>query len=169
MKDRFVIHYLILVILQLVICNFLHLSPYLQLSVLPALVFCLPAAVPTAASLLIAFATGLTVDFLAEGVIGPNALALVPVAYFRKSIYRLYFGEEFIRRGGRVSVSGLGTGKVSAALITVQALYLLLYLWTDGAEAHPFTFNLVRFTVSLAVGTVVSFWIADLIQPKERR
>ena len=39
--------WLLLLILQLVICNYLYISPLLVLTLLPTIIFCLPATLPT--------------------------------------------------------------------------------------------------------------------------
>lgn len=80
MKQNYFLMFLLILGVQLLICNYLHITAYLTLSLLPCAILLLPTKVGTTASMLIAFASGLTVDVLAEGVVGLNALALVPVA-----------------------------------------------------------------------------------------
>ena len=169
MKNNFTIKYILLVIVQILICNYFHLSAYIMLSILPVLILCVPTRISTTETLFIAFATGLAVDFLADGLIGLNALALVPVAFFRKSIYRLYFGEDLIIRERDFTIHKYGIWKVGAAIMTAQALFLIVYLWGDGAAARPFLFNFERFLCSLAVATILSTVIAEFVQPDERR
>ena len=90
--------YLLLVVVQILLCNYFHVTPYITLSILPIMILCLPLKISTVAAMIIAFVTGLSVDFLAEGLIGINALALVPVAYVRKSLIGFVFGEDLISR-----------------------------------------------------------------------
>ena len=169
MKNNFIIKYILLVMAQILICNYFHLTSYVMLTILPGLVLCMPTRYTTMQAMLIAFVTGLATDFLADGVIGLNAVALVPVAYFRKSIYRLYFGEDLIVRERDFTIHKYGVWKVGAAVMTAQALFLLIYLWGDGAASRTFLFNLERFAFSLIAGTVLSVIIAGFIQPDERR
>jgi len=77
--DRF-LTYTIIVIAQMLICNYLHLSHYVTVSILPVAILCLPSRVESIPAMLIAFATGLAVDLLSDGLTGLNTLALVPVA-----------------------------------------------------------------------------------------
>jgi Ca2+/Na+ antiporter len=102
--------------LQILICNYLHVTPYVMLSILPVMILMLPIRFGTFFAMILAFVSGLAVDFLSEGVIGLNALALVPVALARKGIIYLIFGSEFFvdgatyvahRYGVRQSVIGL--------------------------------------------------------------
>ena len=108
MKNNFLVLYILLVAAQMLICNYLHLTPYLMLTLLPTLVLCLPTKVKTAAALLIAFATGLSVDLIAEGALGINTVALLPVALLRRSICDFIFGEELVVRGEDFSIRKYG-------------------------------------------------------------
>jgi len=161
--------YLLLVVAQMLICNYFRLTPYVMLSILPVMVLCIPIRYSTTAALLIAFATGLSVDLLAEGVLGLNTFALVPVAFVRYPVIRLIFGDEVFARNEDFSVKKNGFGKVSIAILIVQALFLLLYLWADGAGIRPFWFNLARFSASLAAGYVLAIILIDTLAPDSRK
>ena len=80
MKNRFVLTYVLLVIAQMLLCNYFHFTPYIMLTILPIMVFCIPTRVSVFWTLIIAFVTGLAVDYFAEGIIGLNAAALLPVS-----------------------------------------------------------------------------------------
>ena len=168
-KARFYLVFLVLAIVQMLICNYFHLSAYLMLSILPVMVLCLPLRVGTTGAMIIAFITGLLVDLLAEGMLGLNALALVPVAYARKGVIRLIFGDELFARKEDFSVRKNGFGQVALAIFIVQALFLLVYVWADGAGTRPFSFNAIRFGVSLIAGWAVSLLIVDILAPDTRK
>ena len=168
-KARFYLVFVVLSIVQMLICNYFHLSAYLMLSILPVMVLCLPLRVGTTGAMIIAFVTGLVVDLLAEGMLGLNTLALVPVAYARKGIIRLVFGDELFARKEDFSVRKNGFGKVAVAIFIAQALFLLIYIWADGAGTRPFSFNAIRFGVSLLAGWAVSLLIIDILAPDTRK
>ena len=168
-KAEFYLVYVLFTVAQMLLCNYLHVSPYLMLSILPVMVLCLPIRVPTVWAMVIAFLTGLAVDLLAEGVLGLNVLALVPVAFARKEIIRLIFGGELFARKEDFSVRKNGFGEVALAVFIVQALFLAVYIWADGAGTRPFSFNAIRFGVSLAAGVLVSLLVIDLLAPDTRK
>ena len=168
-KSGFYLVYLLLTVVQMLICNYFLLSAYLMLSILPVLVLCLPLRVGTAGAMAIAFATGVSVDLLAEGMLGINTLALVPVAYVRKEVIRLIFGDELFAREEDFSVRKNGFGKVALAIFLVQALFLAVYVWADSAGTRPFSFNAIRFGVSLLAGWAVSLLIIDILAPDTRK
>ena len=150
--------YLLLVVVQILLCNYFHVTPYITLSILPIMILCLPLKISTVAAMIIAFVTGLSVDFLAEGLIGINALALVPVAYVRKSLIGFVFGEDLISRGEDFSIRKNGLGEVSMAILLVH-----------GAGTRPFWFNAARFGASLAAGYLVALLLVDTLVPDSRK
>ena len=107
--------YILLVIGQIVLCNYGQLGPYIMLTMLPAMVLCIPPSIGTIPGMLIAFVSGLSVDWLSEGLIGLNTAALVPVALARKGIIKIFLGEDLITRGDRFSYRKNGFAKISAA------------------------------------------------------
>jgi rod shape-determining protein MreD len=163
MRHSYLTYFILLLVAQLLICNFLHISPYLMLSILPILIFCLPSRISTPAAMIIAFATGLVVDLLSDGVLGLNAAALTPIAYIRKGFSEVVFGEQFNDTDTGFSVSGNGFWKVLTAVLVTQSIFLLIYFALDGAMARSFSFNLLRFVISLAAGVLISIPIADMI------
>ena len=76
--QNFGLLFFLMVLGQMVLCNFADFSPYIMLTMLPAMIICVPLTVSTPLCMLLAFATGLSVDWLSEGLIGINATALVP-------------------------------------------------------------------------------------------
>ena len=94
--QNFGLLYFLLVIGQIILCNFTNLGPYITLSLLPAMILCVPLTVSTPMCMLLAFATGLSVDWLSEGLIGINAASLIPVALMRKPLIRFFLGEDII-------------------------------------------------------------------------
>ena len=169
MKNHYFFFYLLIVLAQVLICEWFNLSAYVRLSILPVAVFCIPTRYGTIPAMFIAFATGLAVDFLAEGVPGLNTMALVPVALVRESLIRLIFGDEPIIRQDPVSIRKYGLGKMTFAIFLVQTLFLAIYLLADGALMRPVLFSLLRLAASDAAGVLVSVLLADLLTSEERR
>lgn len=168
-KAGFWMVYVLLTIAQILICNYFHVTPYIMLSILPVMVLCIPIRVSTTGAMFVAFATGLAVDFLSEGLLGINALALVPVAFARKEIIRLIFGAELFSRKEDFSIRKSGFGQVSLAILLAQALFLVIYIWADGAGTRPLWFNAARLGASLAAGFLVSLLIVDTLAPDSRK
>ena len=161
--------YLLLAIAQLLLCNYCNFTPYVTLSILPVMVLCISIRVGTSGAMLIAFATGLAVDLLSEGLLGLNALALVPVALLRNPVIRLLFGGEVFARGEDFSVQRSGFAKVALAILLMQAVFLLVYIWADGAGTRPLWFNAARLGASLAAGFLLSLAAVKVLAPDTRK
>ena len=142
-KGGYYFVFLLLVAVQMLICNYLNLSPYLTLSILPVLILCVPLRLPTFWTLLLAFV--------------------------RKEVIRLIFGDELFARKEDFSVRKNGFGKVALAIFLVQALFLAIYIWADGAGTRTLAFNAIRFGVSLAAGWALSLLVIDTLAPDNRK
>lgn len=167
-KKTFWIAYIFLLLVQLIISNYFRFTPYIMLSILPVMVLCISTRLDTLWTMLIAFATGMTVDLLSEGLLGLNALALVPVAFFRNPIIQLIFGKEIFARKEDFTLRSSGFAQVGLALLLVQALFLVLYIWADGAGMRPFSFNLYRFLASLGAGFLLSLLTLNVLVTDSR-
>lgn len=161
--------YILLLVFQAILCNYSNLGPYVMLSMLPAMVLCIPLSVSTPLCLLIAFASGLSVDWLSEGLIGLNASALLPVAILRKPLISSFIGEDLIARGDNFSIRKNGASKVFFALLSSVALFILLYVFLDGAGARPFWFSAARFGASLACNMALGFIVVNVLTGEDRK
>lgn len=161
-QSGFTIIYLVLLAAQIILCNFFNFSQYFMISFLPAMILCLPVRRNVFFALLLAFATGFLADFLSDGMLGLTVFSLVPVAFLRFPILRLVFGEELFSRGDNLSFVRQGMGKIMLCVVLATAVFLLLYIWADGAGTRPFWFNAVKFTLSLLASTMISGFVARI-------
>lgn len=169
MNQHFGILYVLLLICQIVLCNYSPLGPYIMLSVLPAMVLCIPLKINTSVCMLIAFGSGLAVDWLSEGLVGINAASVVPVALARKPIARIFFGEDLLSRKDSFSFNKYGVAKISAAILTSLAIFLGIYIMLDGAGTRPALFNLAYFGASLLCNWVLCLIVTNILTPDDRK
>lgn len=161
--------FVFLLICQIALCNFAHLGPYIMLSILPAMIMCIPLSVGTVGCMLIAFISGLSVDWLSEGLIGINAASLIPVALARRTLIRVILGEDMINRMDSFSIRKNGLGKIMTLMIAAGIIFLAIYVTLDGAGTRPFWFNVSRFWISLAANTALAILTADILSPDDRK
>ena len=167
--QNFGLLYFLMVLGQLVLCNFVDLSPFLTLTMLPAMVMCVPLTVSTPLCLLLAFATGLSVDWLSEGLIGINAAALVPVALMRKPLIRFFLGEDIITRSDSFSIRKNGIAKIAFIMLLATLIHLGIYVYLDGAGIRPTWFNLTRIGVSLACNYILAIIVTNTLTTDDRK
>ncbi len=168
-SQHFGILYSLLLIGQIVLCNYAALGPYVMLTMLPAMIMCLPTAIKTSTCMLIAFASGLCVDWLSEGVFGLNAAAAVPVALLRNGIIKIFLGEDLITRGDKFSFRKNGFSKIMVAMFTATILYLGIYVLLDGAGTRPASFNLIRVGISTICCLALSIIVTNVLSPDDRK
>ena len=108
MRHNYGITFLLLAAIQLLICNYLNISAYITISLLPVLILCFPTRFSTLSAMLVAFATGLATDLLAEGTIGLNVFALLPVAAVRRTLCDWIFGQEISLLDEDISIRKFG-------------------------------------------------------------
>ncbi len=162
-QTRFFLVYLILLIVQICIFNYFRLSQFVVLSILPVMVLLIPIRNSTTTAMIIAFLSGLAVDFLSDGLLGLNTMALVPVAFARNGIIRLVCGSEIFAREEDITIPKQGLWNMSIAITMALGLYLLIYVWADAAGTRPFWFCLARFGASLLASALVSLFAADIL------
>ena len=169
MKNRFVLTYVLLVIAQMLLCNYFHFTPYIMLTILPIMVLCIPTRVSVFWTLIIAFVTGLAVDYFAEGIIGLNAAALLPVAILRRTLIEAIFGPEPFEQEENITVKKYGLAKVSLAIFIITAIFLLIYNIADCAGTRPFIFILAKVCLSLLASYILSLLAINLLSYDDRR
>ena len=168
-NQNFGLFYFLLVICQVIMCNYTNLGPYVILTMLPAMVLCIPTGVNTALCMLIAFASGICVDWLSEGMLGLNAASLTAAGLLRKTFIRLFLGEDIISRNDSFSIRRNGIGKVSLAQAASISVFLIIYITLDGAGTRPFWFCLARFAASLACCMPLGIMVTNILTPDDRK
>ena len=168
-NQNFAVLFIMMLIGQILISNYFHFTPYLSLSVLPAIILCMPLSVNTNLCMAAAFVAGTITDMLGEGVYGMNAVALIPVALSRKSLIRIIMGEDHITRSEDFSFNKNGPAKIAMALVIAQSIFWCIYIFVDGAGTRPFWFNAVRFISSAACSTLISIPATMLLTPNDRK
>ena len=161
--------YILLVIGQIILCNYGQFGPYVMLTILPAMVLCIPPSISTIAGMFMAFLSGLSVDWLSEGILGLNAAAIVPVALFRKEIIKIFLGEDLITREDRFSYRKNGFTKVSVAHSVCLILFLTIYIILDGAGTRPAWFCLTKGGISFACNFILAIIITNILAPDDRK
>lgn len=160
--------FIMLAVAQMVICNYFRISPYLYVTILPAMILCLPVKINTVTGMLIAFATGIAVDALAEGIIGLNTLSLVPVAFIRFPLLGTVFGYETIEKEKPFNSRPSGFWRTMLAITVAYGLFLALYIMADSAGVRPLWFNALRFAVSLVADSLLALLVVHIFNPNDR-
>ncbi|MGN0191216.1 MAG: hypothetical protein ACI39U_06130 [Candidatus Cryptobacteroides sp.] len=168
--DRLIFFAIVMVVLaQLVVCNYLFFGPMVTLTLLPVAVLFIPLRQKTPLVMVEAFLIGLFVDWLSDGVPGLNAAALVPVAFVRDFLVRLFVGEDTVVRRDPVTVGKSGWFRMIAMISVATLLFLLVYVPLDSAGTRSFGFNAARTGLSFAASLVVGIVLANVFSNLNKR
>ena len=169
MRKTFTATFILLAVAQMILSNYFHFTPLAMLTILPAMVLCIPTKVNTFPAMIIALATGLAVDFFVEGSLGINALSLVPVAFIRKTLIGTIFGIEPFEQKDNLSIKKYGFARMSFAILIVTAIFLAIYILADCAGTRPVWFMGTKFGISLLASYLASIILVNLLSYDDRR
>jgi len=167
-KPGYFIIYLLLVVAQIVLNNFMNFSQWFMLSILPVMVLFLSIRRGTVQTLFIAFLMGFTVDFFSDGALGLTLVALLPVAALRRPMIELVLGREMFLRKEELSIRRQGILKILLLIVMTVGLFLAIFIMVDSAGTRSFGFNVLKWLFSLLGGTLVSVGLAGLLTDKEQ-
>lgn len=148
--------FFLMVLAQVLVSYLFQTGPWCVLTLLPAMIFCLPTDRSTLQLMLVAFVSGLAVDFFADGILGLNAFSLVPVAVVRRFLLVRMFNEELVTRGECISWRKWGLVRIFGCVLILTALFLLLYVTVDAAGERGFWACLSTFACSLPADLLLS-------------
>lgn len=161
MKRRADIAYLaLLFLLQLVLSDYVHLGPWVCLCLIPLLILHIPLSRSPHVVMLIAFALGLGLDVLSDGVPGLNAFAAVLTAAPRKFFYRALINADRQDKTQVPHIGQTGLVKYLKYLSVLTAIYLAACTLLDCISFRPAVFIFVRFVISWTASTLLCLLLA---------
>lgn len=161
--DGFTVKYLLLLVTQILLCNFFNFSQFLMISFLPVMILMLPIGRSTPFCLILAFVTGFAVDFFADGHLGLHVAALLPVALLRRPVIMMVFGSELFSRGENVSPHRQGWQKLFLGTAISTAIFMAAYILIDSAGTRALWVDIVKFFNSTTISTLISLLAANLL------
>ena len=167
MRQRYILTYLILLVIQIILGDLLNLSQYVVICFLPVMILSLPITYNTTRLLVISFASALAVDFFTNGMLGLTTCALLPVALARNRLIRLVFGTELMSRQEDISIHKQGGGKVFLTILLATTLFFAVFIPIDCAGTRSMSFMATRFLLSVALSSAVSYYVAGVLAPRE--
>lgn len=150
-------------ILQILVNVFLHLPAWLTICILPALIALAPLRIRTPFLLIIAFITAFLTDFLTSGILGLTVVSLLPVAFLRNFLYKIFIGKESFTRKDDISSKKHGLLRISGILVVSFLVYFLIFVLADSAGTRPLLFNGLRILCSMTASYVISLILIKFI------
>lgn len=159
MNKNLTFTYILMLFVQVIICQIFQFGPYCVPTLLPVMLMCMPTDWTPLKCMIVAFVSGLFVDFFGEGLLGLNAFSLLPLAWARNFILSRSFNEDLVARGELISWRKWGALLILRTAILFIALFLVIYIAMDAAGERNFLPCLQTFGISLAANIVLGIGV----------
>lgn len=163
-KSADILFFVLVFLLQLALTDYLHIGPWITLSLIPFLILHIPLPRSPQFVMLVAFALGLGLDLLSDGVPGLNAFAAVMAAAPRKALYRMFVNSDRQDKTDVPRLDDTGLVKYLKYLLALTAVYLAAYTLLDCISFRPLDFILIKFAASTAASTALALLLAVPLQ-----
>ncbi|MBR1539032.1 MAG: hypothetical protein IJ636_05950 [Bacteroidales bacterium] len=163
-KPADILFFVLVFLLQLIIADYLHLGPWVCLTLVPFLILNIPFSRSPHAVLLAAFGMGLALDVLSAGVPGLNAFAAVLAAALRRFFYRKLVNADRQDKTEVPLLKETGWLKYIKYLSALLAVYLAAYILLDCVSVRPAGFIAVKFVISAIASLALSLLLALPVQ-----
>ena len=162
-----IILFVLIFILQVLICNYVDLGAYIYICLIPLLVINIPMKTDIRITMLAGFAIGLLLDVFANGVLGLNAAAATMLAAFKGSVFQRTVNKEHRYNIEVPSMRNVGIFNYIGYLAICTGIYLVTYTLLECVSLRPFLFILVRILISLVINVALMAIISNSIMDRE--
>ncbi len=163
-----IIRFVLLVLLQVLVLDTVQFNGYVIPYVYLLFVLLLPFDINKSLLLLLAFFTGLSVDFF-ENTLGMQAAAVVFMAFARPGVIRFYFPALEYAKGEEPGLARLGIAGFLKYAFTLVLLQQLALTFLEVFSFHNLLHTLSEILVNALVTTVGIFIVVLFFTPRKRR
>lgn len=161
-NGRYIVTGIIVLVLQLMACEFLNIWPPLYIVVLPLFIMLLPAALSSYILMLLAFALGLVVDALSDGVLGLNATACTSVAFFKNTMLGTVTRYDTQNTVNNIGSKSMSKARFFVLMLMAHSVFFIIYVLLDGTGLGSIPFILFRMLLNVLVNTLIACVLENL-------
>ena len=151
---RNIVRFVLLVLLQVLVLNNMNLMGYMNPYVYILFILLLPADISGSLLLLLAFFTGLTIDFF-ENTLGLNAAATVLLAFARPGILNVFFKNIEFGKGEEPGIAKMGVGKFLRYTFILVLIHHTALFFLEVFSFSEFWETLYRIGISSLFSTFI--------------
>ncbi len=148
---------------QILISEYVNIWPMLYIAIYPLILIIIPQNINTVVYMIIAFALGLGIDSLADGIPGLNAAACVAMAYSRKTALNLILKKSALENISRINSREIRIKKFIFLCIFMYSVFFLVYISLDNLWSEPSFFIFIRLAVNITVNVILAFIIESTL------
>jgi hypothetical protein len=154
-----ILYALVIIVVQCILDNYVDLSIYLRIVLVPYLILILPYRYRTISAMILAFFIGLAVDIFTTGVLRINAGALTAVAFIRQKMLHAIMDERNMERHDSPDLKVMGVGKGLFYIGVPYLLFFIISVLLDNFSIRPLAITIPK----ILAGTIVSGVISMLL------
>jgi len=163
-----IIRFVMLILLQVLVLDTVQFGGYIIPYVFLLFILLLPMDINKTGLLLLAFFTGLTVDFF-ENTLGLQAAAVVFMAFARPGVIRFYFsGVEFVK-GEEPGISSFGVWGFLKYVFVLALLHQFALTLLEVFSFHNFLQTITEIFLNTLVTTMAIFVTVLLFTRQKKR
>ncbi len=151
---RNIVRFILLILLQVLVLNNMNLMGYMNPYVYILFILLLPADISGSLLLLLAFFTGLTVDFFGN-TLGLNAAATVLMAFVRPGILNTFFKSIEFGQGEEPGIAKMGIGKFLRYTFLLVLIHHTALFFLEVFNFDEFGETLYRISISSLFSTFI--------------
>lgn len=156
----------VLIIIQIIICDYLYTGPYIHLTLLPLIILSIPSDTSYPKLALISFGIGFLIDFVSDGILGLNCAAAVMTATFIKPISYITINRERSDKLQQPTLRDVGFFRYFRYSSYLTLIFLITYILFDCAGFRPASFILSRIALSYVANIVLILFVSVTILNK---
>jgi len=155
-----ILTFIVLFFLQIILNDFLNISSYLYLSLIPLAIIIIPKGIQTWKIMAFGFVFGLLFDMISDGVLGLNAAASVALAASRDWLFGVIVNKDKSDKAQTISVRSMSVIRYIWFVLSCVSVYLLIYILLDDIQTRSSTFFFMKFLLSMIINTIITFAIS---------
>ncbi|NQU32054.1 MAG: rod shape-determining protein MreD [Bacteroidetes bacterium] len=162
-----IIRFIILMLIQVLVLNNMNLSGYLNPYIYILFILLLPANINRSFLLILAFGTGLTVDYFGN-TLGLHAAACVVIAFMRPGTINLFFRNYEFNGNEEPGPSSIGYRGFLKYAISLMFIHQLILFYFEVFSFSNFFFTLSKVLLSTVL-SIILIMIAVLLTGKRKK
>lgn len=164
---RNIVRWLALVFFQVLVLNHMNLGGYINPYVYIMFILLLPVQINKSALLLLAFMTGLVIDFFGN-TLGLHTAATVLLAYARPGILRLFFKNLEFSTDEEPNIAKLKPGGFLKYTLVLVFIHHTALFFLEVFSFHGFLSTLSRIGLSTLITTLMIMTLALLFASRNK-
>jgi rod shape-determining protein MreD len=162
-----IVRFIVLVLLQVLVLNHMNLGGYINPYVYILFILLLPVFVNKSGLLILAFFTGLTIDFFGNTP-GLHAAATVMMAFARPGVLRVFFENLDFSAGEEPNLSKLKPGGFLKYILVMVFIHHSVLFFLEVFSFQGFLSTILRIALSTLVTTLLMMTLVLLFSSRKK-